>query len=538
MTLLTLLLTVSLAAQEPILKPSFGAALAPYKESISLAGQTFEIGLRVRAVGLDTPAFDADLRTADIIVKFEGFELTGHGDTLEHDLRQWIEQHQLGDQLKLLVYRVEPKTAGEPMPGVYPPGSQLEVEDQQIRVLFPTAAKLRPNPEMAVGARRLPTNDQIFAKPIDHVAEEQLADALISEYDIGADYQDLRQRLAKIVKDGGAFRLSRFAYAMREPWSVAELSRDMGAVPGDLSQALAHAAGWIDLTVTPPTVEPLKTGLTAQEHAEQIEQLLTRAIQLIDAAFVDLTADERQFLHDHLTELGDHLVHSMLVLYNPDTERGHRVIRWLRLAAKVDRARLIEAGMLLSSLFEPRYLAGLAEDLADSKDDIILSHTTSFGPIIFSGGGRTWFKEPTAVIVDLGGDDFYANQAAGPFNIVIDLGGNDTHQATFEYAQGFGRLGVSLLYDAAGDDTYIGQRWSQGSAALGVGVLWDRQGDDHYFGQDLTQAAALVGVGLVIDEAGDDHYHAPHYAQALGLPGGYGSVGRSQRQRLLLLLRP
>lgn len=85
-----------------------------------------------------------------------------------------------------------------------------------------------------------------------------------------------------------------------------------------------------------------------------------------------------------------------------------------------------------------------------------------------------------------------------------------------------GLLGVGILLDAAGDDSYVALRLAQGAAYLGVGLLVDEEGDDTYRGHALVQGAGLFGAGLLVDRDGDDRYEAHVLAQAVGMPGGAG----------------
>ncbi|MBN2448684.1 MAG: hypothetical protein JXO22_18300, partial [Phycisphaerae bacterium] len=153
-----------------------------------------------------------------------------------------------------------------------------------------------------------------------------------------------------------------------------------------------------------------------------------------------------------------------------------------------------------------------------------LKHDTPLGPIVFAGTGNDWHQESAAVLIDLGGDDFYTCATAKPISIIIDLSGDDSYQATFDITQGAGVMGLALLCDQEGDDRYIGQHWSQGTGVLGVGVLLDRGGDDIYRGDFYTQGMAYCGIGLLIDEGGDDRYDAPRFGQAIALPGGFAAL--------------
>jgi hypothetical protein len=370
----------------------------------------------------------------------------------------------------------------------------------------------------------LPANDAILSKPVEHLAEARLADALIEQFQTEDDYRDLRARLADLVKHGDPLRLPHFAYAMREPFAMPALAQQMADIPAGLLEQLAHAAAWLDVDVELTAPSPLKTGLSPDEHAQQIETVLAEAQALCEEAFAAVSPENQALIDEAVSAMSSAFVDHVMILDDPNRDRLAKVYQLIDLASRVDRGKLVAAATRLSALLDPTYLQGLRRDFAAQKPGIILERDTPFGPIVFAGAGETWFQQPAAIIVDLGGDDFYTQPVRRPFSVIIDLAGNDRHQATFERAQACGLRGVSLLYDAAGDDTYIARRWAQCAAALGVGVLWDRAGDDVYRAADYSQGAAFCGVGLLIDDHGCDRYEALRYAQALGLPGGFGAL--------------
>lgn len=77
--------------------------------------------------------------------------------------------------------------------------------------------------------------------------------------------------------------------------------------------------------------------------------------------------------------------------------------------------------------------------------------------------------------------------------------------------QGVGFAGVGMLFDAAGDDAYLGKTLTQGAGHLaGVGILRDLEGNDRYLAIRSAQGMGLLnGLGLLVDQAGDDTYD--HY---------------------------
>lgn len=165
-------------------------------------------------------------------------------------------------------------------------------------------------------------------------------------------------------------------------------------------------------------------------------------------------------------------------------------------------------------------------------------------------------KENTLFILDWGGDDKYTNAACSNPNQLIslcmDLEGNDTYIAGKDDRICSSLLGVSLLIDCKGSDTYKveteGLGWSDmgfsslfdlegndtywcrtrgiGASYTGAGLLFDASGDDHYWlAAEGEGYGAYGGVGVLADSKGNDDYYAEPYADKSGLPGDYHSGG-------------
>jgi len=186
--------------------------------------------------------------------------------------------------------------------------------------------------------------------------------------------------------------------------------------------------------------------------------------------------------------------------------------------------------------------------------------------VIADAGSQTWEDsgKPIALFVDTGGDDVYRIAAGAttsvnvPVSVFVDLGGNDTYgyaevaaagdegrlpsdadgrfaagdpaqgqtpiSASDRPRQGAGRLGIGILYDAAGNDRYRSPRMAQGFGAMGVGVLVDREGDDKYEAEAGAQGSATFGIGLLLDGAGNDEHRLYTFGQGFGYTRGFGAL--------------
>lgn len=186
--------------------------------------------------------------------------------------------------------------------------------------------------------------------------------------------------------------------------------------------------------------------------------------------------------------------------------------------------------------------------------DATLDADTDIGRFVVAGPGDDAPGDigNVAFYLDLGGNDTYVHPAAAsdqhvPVSVHVDLGGNDaygylpeddgddallpadedgryrgdTNYGRFSLStigrQGSGRAGVALLYDLGrGDDTYQSLKVSQGWGHLGVGVLFDDYGNDTYLGEEGVQGGAAMGLGLLLDLGGDDIHRTFTASQGFG----------------------
>lgn len=174
-------------------------------------------------------------------------------------------------------------------------------------------------------------------------------------------------------------------------------------------------------------------------------------------------------------------------------------------------------------------------DTHDDSDGATLFELELGGDDLWTGtAGATFDKEnPVSVVVDLQGDDHYgyvevpdAGDVAGV--LVSDAEGRRSSggyqiSASTTGRQGSGRWGVGLLLDlGGGDDSYASLRMSQGYGSMGVGVLYDDAGDDTYVAEAGAQGAAVFGLGMLLDGGGSDQYTAWAFSQGFGYVGSGG----------------
>ena len=154
---------------------------------------------------------------------------------------------------------------------------------------------------------------------------------------------------------------------------------------------------------------------------------------------------------------------------------------------------------------------------------------TPSGAIVIGGKGNNTYQldqmRDVAVVIDLGGGNTYYEGTVGPERpvlIVINLEGNNTFRGSKPGIQGGAVLGVSMLLNLGGNNTYEALDVAQGSALAGVGILIDYGSNNRYRGVRRVQGQALGGLGILIGRGGKNDYHAAMWAQGFGGPLGFG----------------
>ncbi|MCC7389515.1 MAG: hypothetical protein IT431_12175 [Phycisphaerales bacterium] len=183
-------------------------------------------------------------------------------------------------------------------------------------------------------------------------------------------------------------------------------------------------------------------------------------------------------------------------------------------------------------------LAEIPEDLRQAVTGEIL-HIERFenGTIGVVGGPGVNSYDIAVVtdVYDTGGDDRYTfasadDAPAGGNHHIIDLAGDDSYEATTAFAgPGVGVMGISIVDDRAGDDTYRSASHATiGAGVFGVGLLIDHAGDDRYenLGPDSgwSIGCGYYGAGLVVDRGGSDTYLGEQLTQGVGGARGFGAI--------------
>jgi hypothetical protein len=534
-----------------------GVQVVAEKDIPAVEGKTAGVGLRVVGLPCSSPAGRAGMAAGDVIVAMDGNGFPGDGDGLPAAFRDAISKRAAGDEIAFRVMRESLTIGADGAPA--PPASAIEeIWRDPKGYLFrqPAGALLRLN---GIHERRfLDVKVRVEARPAgigatksysaadaerrgfpkSNRAEEQLAGALIAALGFDGDYRDLRERLARLTEQGDPFRLSRVSYVQSDPFQLRAVADDTfsriadAAARRDSRDLLGLASDWLDASVDKRL--PLETGLSLDRHLDRLVRTLQDAEALRREAFARMSDEEREFLSGNAESLFKSFAASIAIDEDADPSRWQRHARVLELAGRVDYRKLFEGAALLWSAADARHLEALEAALrkawieAGKPDGVFIDRPSPAGRILIGGTGSTWYREDAAILLDLGGNDFYTNNAGSPraasmpAALLIDFAGNDSYEATFNWTQGAALLGHGLLIDRKGDDAYVAQDWAQGAAAFGTALFLDEAGNDVYRGNQYAQGVAAFGIGVHVDLGGDDIYEAHFLSQAVGLPGGAG----------------
>lgn len=184
-----------------------------------------------------------------------------------------------------------------------------------------------------------------------------------------------------------------------------------------------------------------------------------------------------------------------------------------------------------ASLMPDTYVGSLDHGIKGVTGGVVAAWESKWGRFVIGGTGPNTYEGDDFIgIIDLGGDDVYRGRIAcgigleghAPISFVLDLSGNDRYEGG-DFTQGFGFLGVGILWDlGGGDDTYIGRFCAQGAGLCGYGELYDDGGNDIYIADSFAQGAGMFGYGHLIDAAGNDSYRGARYVQGFAQVMGVG----------------
>lgn len=349
------------------------------------------------------------------------------------------------------------------------------------------------------------------------------------------------------------FELGRYGGDLRPPAVHAILASPLEA--GDRAIHLARRVQSAPWSLLPAAVaphlgfaRPSPTALPTLPTAPQAlleDYLLPRLEEAAHArhrAFAALDSSQQADLLADVPALLETFATDFLLDY-ADSAAAERHVQTLRQAKQVERRLLLQAAVNLGHALSPQLIRRLrrlqrlpaVSGPAGFSGTLHYYRQTALGPIVVGGKGPNTYRDDAALIIDLGGDDAYFNNAGGavlptadrpantiPVAVVIDLSGDDTYIANRPGSVGAGLGGIGLLLDLKGNDLYQSDRLGQGAAFAGAGMLVDLEGNDTYLAQEASQGSAFFGLGLLHDGRGHDLYGGAQFTQGFGGAGGVG----------------
>ncbi|MDF1798753.1 MAG: PDZ domain-containing protein [Planctomycetota bacterium] len=528
------------------------------------------------AVRLDTvvpagPASHAGLQPGDLLVTVDAVALGPRADQAHTGLVGLLAQHAPGDGLVLGYLRREASWTRDGQPVAAADLAQLEAElpagartDLQLAVdwswhLGEVVLGRRPDSTHA----KLPPTAELYAHypATDSPLLVEVTAALASAGGT-ADQADLRARLGRLADHGDGSRANLVTLVQREPWRLPALGEALGAdllatsrlegaqLLGGIGRHLARIGdrtGGPGPKVAPGALERPQPGDDLELHVAWMESLLEAGAAQVEASLAAVDGPAREHVRAHWRDLGDRFDEHIYLHLDPDKARFERNLATIAAGELADPAPLFDVPGLFAPLLDPDYMEQLERELDKAGHDLwkaeVFSRSTPLGRIVIAGRGDDVHRHGTqgqdlpaermvALRIDLGGSDLYAdgagttvNQAGRPripVSINIDLAGDDVYESTHAGSIGAGVLGVGLVLDLEGDDSYVGTRWSQGAGMLGMGLVLDGAGDDRYRIGSQGQGLGAWGVGALVDARGADRYEASIYGQGVGLAGGFG----------------
>jgi hypothetical protein len=317
-------------------------------------------------------------------------------------------------------------------------------------------------------------------------------------------------------KGSHPLQLKEVTYMMRHPLSAGEVVKELSQqIIAPLHKNNWHIGDIIHRSASLLDIEMSPSERQAEVSFPALLQIMEETKNKIDSALSNLSSEEKVLLQNKAI--------------NPWDDSQWNTI--LQISMKIDRAKLFNAFSPILSFLSKDNLILLKEDLirrfGNNRRPILYESMTPIGNVIVGGPGPNVYTEDAALIIDLGGDDLYLNNAGGTrpgmsVALVIDWGGNNHYISRENFSQGAGVLGGGFLIDLGSKATFISLDGSQGAGFWGIGFLYHSDGNGVYKARKFSQGMGQMGIGLMVNRKGDDRYLCSYRGQGLGLFGGAG----------------
>jgi hypothetical protein len=475
-------------------KPYLGIYLSSKKIEQSIQQCRENIFIQVAGVIKGTPASKAGLKDGDIIKSFNGNPTCNDAEHILTSFKKMIEQQKIGDLVNLDILRDNQILS-----------LNAKLEDMQTHkqqeAKHPYIEKCSGQVSMLENTLLAHTAIPIFNNILDELYTRS---------------NTLHNPGSAHGKESHPLQLKEVTYTMRHPLSSGEVAKELS------QQVIApiYENNWHAVDIMQRVASLIDINLSTSERPAEISfpallQIMEEIKNKIDRALSNLSPEEKVLLQNKAI--------------NPWDDSQWNTI--LEISMKVDRTKLFNAFSPLLSFLTRDNLTLLKGDLVrrfgNNHGPILYEAMTPIGRVIVGGPGPNVYTEDAALILDLGGDDLYLNNAGGTrpgmsAALVIDWGGNNHYISREIFSQGAGVLGGGFLIDLGYNATFIALDGSQGAGFWGIGFLYHGDGNGVYTARKSSQGTGQMGIGLIINRKGDDRYLCSYGGQGLGIFGGAG----------------
>ena len=464
---------------------------------------------------------DFDLQRPDLLVSVDGQKMNSE------QFKAYIGSRLPGSQLTLEYRRSKARGATIPdavnhedevrkltitvEPAVDWRGTDGRPRRSSLEVSFVAEALLDPdNPQNALGAA---------------IAEHKLAEPLSKLREAFVKFRDRSTDLHQLARVRAGFT---------HPFRLPELQRlitdPAQSAPGD---PFATAARMIreNLDAGAPSrtaIRPISREAGTPQETAMISALNGAAQHLRQA--LPRVPDEKEFAKQAAELL--RVPRRTFYVAGPDTKQLLAVMRMSETINVEHFAGAVEALAPIGAIAPAGLEALEARDPPPSVKDAVEGKVISAakGPdgwIVIGGAEPNRYDmSKLAGVIDIDGDDeYWASDWCFGVRAIVDFAGNDRYSGTDDQGPGSAILGVTLIDDRGGDDSYEGKLLCAGAAMFGVSLLIDRNGNDTYTGSEWSAGAAMYGAGFLIDlGGGSDIYIGEFLCQGAGGPLGLGAI--------------
>ncbi len=321
------------------------------------------------------------------------------------------------------------------------------------------------------------------------------------------------------------------AGAVTDTWSLACNLLELPLAASNEEEIAGDDAMWEGLD---PELVQILSRFLASAH---------RANALLDHAFAKLSLEEKSYLaaselagvfnaEDHADVRGR--LRDSYIATNDVTrvidemnalDPEPAATNYLALLQKIDRSALLAAGKVFQRAVREVY--DRANGIKNWPEGNMMV-VTDLGKVRIATRANETYSDECLLILEPGGKNIYDGKAGSASGLdrqhlcaIVDLGGDDEYANRGLLSPGAALFGLSVILDASGDDVYRAAFLGQAAAVHGVAWLEDFGGDDTYVARGLSQAASVGGLAYLQDHAGNDTYTLGYEGQAFAGVNGF-----------------